>query len=346
MKAFRKLALVVQASWIGAAGLVLGLGNDFFENATIVQGPSAQVTGDNYVAFAETNEPDHYAGCPATHSVWWTWTPSASGHVSIHTLGSDFDTVLAVYTGSTLGALTPVASGEDWGARMESLVEFDVAAGVPYRIAVDGWDGAQGLIRLTFLSTSVSAPTNGTFESRAVVSGMAMDWSGSNSNAVVGENGLLAPLWWSWTATNSCLMEADTRGSGVDTVLAVYTGSALGALTETAGNDNRGGDPAARLWWAVEAGTTYQIAVDGAGGAWGAIHFSLREVERPVIDSVGVGTVRWGSLTGEYYRVLCSTNFSDWVVATSSVASATATAITLADAPLPQAFLRVERYLP
>jgi hypothetical protein len=141
-------------------------------------------------------------------------------------------------------------------------------------------------------------------------------------------------------------MEADTRGSGLDTVLGVYTGAVLGALTEVAANDNRGTNKAARVWWDAKAGTTYQIAVDGVGGAWGAIHFSLREVERPVIAGVGAGSVRWGSMTGECYRVLSSTNLVQWGAVTSVVAEASETFVSGMAASTPRAFYRIERYLP
>jgi len=338
---------------LGAAGLARGAENDSFDSAAIIQGLSAQVAGNNNGCSADETEPAHYPDCPAAHSVWWKWTPEESGHVTIHTLGSDFDTVLAVYTGATLGELALVACGDDWGVRTESLVEFDAVDGVEYRIAVDGRDGAVGEIRLTVRSDAAAAPSNGTFEGRTVVSGPSVDESGSNDNAMAEEQsprlaGLaaVAPVWWSWTASKTCIMEADTRGSGIDTVLGVYTGSVLSVLREVAGNNDCGTDPAARLWWPVEAGTTYQIAVDGAGGAWGTIQLSLREVERPVIVGVGAGTVRWSSLTGECYRVWRSTNLVNWAEETTLVAVTTEAIANFAEASAPRAFYRVERYLP
>ena len=41
-------------------------------------------------------------------SVWYAWTPGFVGVASIDTNGSGFDTLLAVYTGSTLAGLTAV----------------------------------------------------------------------------------------------------------------------------------------------------------------------------------------------------------------------------------------------
>ena len=68
----------------------------------------------------------------------------ANGSLSIDTAGSDFDTVLGVYTGNVLNILTEVASDDDAGPGTTSAVTFDVTVGTAYRIAVDGFRGNQG----------------------------------------------------------------------------------------------------------------------------------------------------------------------------------------------------------
>ena len=79
-------------------------------------------------------------GPRASHSLWWAWTPAASGTATIDTLGSSFDTVLAVYTGTKLNRLAVIAANDDipsgGGA---SRVAFSAVAGTTYRIAVDGF---------------------------------------------------------------------------------------------------------------------------------------------------------------------------------------------------------------
>jgi hypothetical protein len=68
-------------------------------------------------------------------------------HVS--TEGSDFDTTLGVYTGSTVNALTLVAGNDDFGPGLTSSVTFNAVAGNTYQIAVDGFGGQAGNIVLT-----------------------------------------------------------------------------------------------------------------------------------------------------------------------------------------------------
>ena len=67
--------------------------------------------------------------------------------MTIDTEGSDFDTLLAVYTGTSVDALTAVASNDDAIGR-QSEVSFTAQVGVIYYIAVDGYSGATGSIVL------------------------------------------------------------------------------------------------------------------------------------------------------------------------------------------------------
>ena len=66
--------------------------------------------------------------------------------VSITTSISDFDTVLAVYTGPSVSDLTLVASNDNFGTNRTSAVEFCATADVTYHIAIDGKDGDCGRV--------------------------------------------------------------------------------------------------------------------------------------------------------------------------------------------------------
>ena len=93
----------------GAQGLYGGLGgfsmpgNDAFANASSItlSGNSAQVTGTNGFATKEGGEPNH-AGNAGGASVWWKWTAPSDGSIIISTAGSNFDTTLGIYTGSSV----------------------------------------------------------------------------------------------------------------------------------------------------------------------------------------------------------------------------------------------------
>jgi hypothetical protein len=105
------------------------------------------VPGTNAFATGEAGEPDHALASTPIQSVWWEWTPSESGTVTIDTFGSNFDTTLAVYTGSDLGNLVQIRANDQYNGD-QSLVQFPALAGTTYLIAVDGWLSSTGSIQL------------------------------------------------------------------------------------------------------------------------------------------------------------------------------------------------------
>jgi bacillolysin len=132
--------------------------NDAFASAQALTGANATVTGTNVNATKESGEPNH-AGNTGGKSVWYKWTPQASGTTTIDTAGSNFDTLLAIYTGGAVNSLSQVASNNDADGGTQSKVSFTANAGTTYQIAVDGFGAAAGNINLRLASTDTTAPT-------------------------------------------------------------------------------------------------------------------------------------------------------------------------------------------
>src|SRR5436190_1324580 len=86
--------------------------NDLFADAVLLSGTSASDTSDNTDATKETGEPRH-AGNNGGASLWWSWTSPGDSRVTIDTVGSALDTILGVYTGSSVSTLSGVASNDD-----------------------------------------------------------------------------------------------------------------------------------------------------------------------------------------------------------------------------------------
>ncbi len=124
--------------------------NDAFNGAVVLTGTQATATGTNVGATHESGEPSH-ASTTGAHSVWWRWTAPRDGVVQIHTRGSNFDTLLAVYTGTSVNALTQLGANDDGGGNLTSLLNLRVRSGVTYSIAVDGYGASSGLIVLNLL---------------------------------------------------------------------------------------------------------------------------------------------------------------------------------------------------
>ncbi len=86
-----------------------------------------------------------------------------------------------------------------------------------------------------------------------------------------------ASVWWKWTAPGNGSMTITTQYSHFDTLMGVYTGSAVNALNTIGTSDDV--DPSvirySSVSFAAAAGTAYSIAVDGWGAESGIIVLNL-----------------------------------------------------------------------
>jgi len=343
--------------------------NNQFGGAQNLAGNSGSVTGRNADASKQVGEPDH-AGNAGGRSIWYSWTAPASGPWTFDTVGSSFDTLLAVYTGGSVSVLTPVASNDDSAPGTISRVAFNAIASTAYRIAIDGRNGDSGNTVLNWAFTpnpplitsfappsgnagstvvltgvnlngatavrlngvlaatfTVDSPTQITFavplgansgpvsvstpngtavstQAFTVTVGLANDQFASaqlltGSAAIVTAQNVSATretgepdhagdpggrsLWYRWTAPSSGIWALDTAGSSFDTMVAVYTGSAVNALTPIASNDDARADRSSRVTFAATGGATYHIAVDGFGGDSGSFVLKLLPTLGPQI---------------------------------------------------------------
>lgn len=128
--------------------------NDTFPGATVTTGQHAATTSG---ATTQSGEPVSFScgGSAVTtgRTAWYTVTPPATSQLTLATVGSGYDTVLAVYTGNAVNSLTPVVCNDDHTDGMTSQVQFTGQAGVSYRVQVGGYNGAGGS---TVLNVSVA----------------------------------------------------------------------------------------------------------------------------------------------------------------------------------------------
>jgi len=261
--------------------------NNSFSGAQALTWRIASATGRTECATKESSEPNH-AGNSGGASIWYRWTAPYSGNVVITTEGSNFDTLLGVYRGSAVNSLTLVAADDDAGTGSASLISTSVVAGTTYQIAVDGFNGASGRVVL-----NINPGANNPFANCLVISGPTGSLTGNNAGASkeTGEpnhagNAGGRSVWHCWTAPASGWYELDTLGSSFDTLLAVYTGGAVGSLTSLASDDNSGTNQASRLIVNAVAGTSCRIAVDGANGASGIFNLTWKPVPQPRFTSI------------------------------------------------------------
>ena len=264
-----------------ALHLALAPDNDFFMDALAFPPGVAVVFDDNTGTTIEQGEPSH-GGNSGGMSVWWYWVAPTNGTYVLDTVGSTIDTVLAVYTGTTLSGLTLVGEDDNRSDDGASMVKFLATGGTTYRFAVDGFAGADGVAAGPIvLNLNASLDSNDDFAHRMTLSGQTNRVEASNVGASKesgepqhGGNAGGRSVWWTWTAHFAAPVVVTTRNSSFDTSLAVYTGRQVSSLTLVAENeDTDPANPAAGssvLFWAV-AGQTYQIAVDGYRSSDGTV---------------------------------------------------------------------------
>ena len=138
-----------------AAGVAAGApSNDNFANAKVISGTSGTVRDTNVGATFESGEPcdDPYTNDDGGVSVWYQWTAPVTGYAGFSTEGSNFYTIMGVYTGSSVSTLTTI--GKNLGYQDDysfgSEVTFGAVAGTTYYISVDGFGGDTGTITLTY----------------------------------------------------------------------------------------------------------------------------------------------------------------------------------------------------
>ncbi len=78
-------------------------------------------------------------------------------------------------------------------------------------------------------------------------------------------------VWLGWIAPANGIATFSTRGSAFDTLLGIYTGTAISNLVVVAADDDRGGFATSEASFNATNGTEYLIAIDGFAGAAGQI---------------------------------------------------------------------------
>jgi len=244
--------------------------NDNFANATEISlaSGSLALTGYNTNATKQPGEPNH-AGNAGGRSVWWRWRPTNPGDVTIDTKGSYYDTALAVYSGTSLSGLTPIAADDDIqdGIVQASTVSFHVNGNTTYMIAVDGFNGDRtgadnGGIKLNLTyapSSSDGLVITAQPQSVTVNSGGSATFSVTVTGA--------APISYQWYFNNTAISGATSASYALSNIQSAQAGN----YTVTASNSvSNVTSSAAALSVTTSAPPAPSSGGGGGGGGGGA----------------------------------------------------------------------------
>ena len=282
--------------------------NDDFARRAVLIGDVNTARSSIQFSTLQPGEPAHALATGTTGSLWWSWTaPANAGKLTLTTAGSGFDTVLAVYTGTSLESLAPIASNDDAAAdATTSRLTLDVTPGTTYTIAVAGKPGGQGLLTLGL----TTVPMNDAFAAARELSGPSVTITMNNAGATP-ETGEPKPkttrgtpigkgnsVWFKWTAPTTRRYQVSITDTGMDPVIAVYTGSAFANLVEVGSNDDLAatiGRYDSQVDFRAIAGVTYWICVDASTATGGRFNLSLSDADwqsltfQPVYTSPAMG---------------------------------------------------------
>jgi hypothetical protein len=136
-----------------------GLTNDDCAAPKVISSVPFNDSMDTRGAGGVLTDPITCSGDSNTHSVWFSITPTVNTVYGVDTVGSDYDTVLSVFTGSC-GSLTQVACNNDFGSaiseRKSSVITFSASAGTTYLIQAGG-RGVGGNLKLRLGYPTVTA---------------------------------------------------------------------------------------------------------------------------------------------------------------------------------------------
>lgn len=236
----------------------------------------------------------------------------------MNTQYSDYDTVLAVWSGSW-GALVNEACDDDSGGNWTSSLNVTLQGGTTYYIEATRYGSGDG--GALHLWINLNPPLNDDFDYSFTASGISYsDYENTINATTAGDDPSFAcgpyhngqgshSVWYTIASAYNRVLTVDTLTSNYDTVLAVWTGT-RGALSLAACNDDTGATLQSQTQVVLQAGTVYHIEALGYGTNSGALNFAtnLGPICPDFVAPAGVGVEDitaianlWGQSAGPPY---------------------------------------------
>ena len=243
---------------------------------------NAKPVGDvKDLAFSTANATfDGQGVCMTSPNIWYCYTATCTGDVTVSLAGSSYDTMLAVYDGCGCNptfAANMIECNDDAGNSYQSAVTFAATAGNQYLIEIGGYANDKGAGLLTISCQGVQPPpsTNNDNCQNAKpigdVTNMAFNTTSATQDGprlcMTGPN-----IWYCYTATCTGNVTVSLAGSSYDTMLAVYDGCkcypTANDMIEC--NDDFGNTRQSKIVFVATAGNQYLIEIGGYANEKGA----------------------------------------------------------------------------
>ena len=116
---------------VSEAGGSSGGSNDEIAGATVIPNLPYSVSVNTQSATTNAADPAHSCASRTTDSktVWFRYVANFTGSLRVTTTGSNYDTVLTAYPGTT-SVGSELACNDDSGASLQSEITFNVTNGI------------------------------------------------------------------------------------------------------------------------------------------------------------------------------------------------------------------------
>jgi hypothetical protein len=246
--------------------------NDLFADRYVISSLPSSPIGNNTGFSKETGEPNY-----GYRSAWFEFVATSTDKIMVDTIGSGFDTMLGVYTGTAVNALSTIIQDDDSGGSGTSRVAFTPVAGTSYKIAVTSYSSFHAGAQYNLNIKNLYPASNDNFANRITLTGTTFSAS-LDLTAATKETGETTSgsysAWYEWTAPqNGTIRIARTAGTLYSAYTSVWTGTAVDALTKIA--DLQYDSDSVK----VTSGTVYKISI--SSNSYGTWSFSGNYVTPP-----------------------------------------------------------------
>lgn len=316
---------------LGSIQVALGVSNDDCADA--------ESTGEGDWIRFDTRGATHDGpgGCMSGPNVWFCYTASCSGDVTVTIQGAHFDTTLAVYNGCDCDITSSdrIGCNDDYDDSWLSQVTFEAVAGNKYLLEVGGYQEytGDGYLDISCEGQPGPPPSDKDSCENATEIGDVTDLAFDTRDATFDGPGLCMTspnIWYVYTA--SCTGEATVSllGSSYDTMLAVYEGDNCNLTSSDLieCNDDAPGTYQSEITFDVTTGARYLVEIGGYGSSsgQGVLNISCEPSAQPSKDdcahaqAIGEVTNLAFDTTNATFdgAGLCMTSPNIWFVYTAS----------------------------
>ena len=209
--------------------------------------------------------------CMTSPNIWYYYTATCTGDVTVSLAGSSYDTMLAVYKECECYPTRDdlITCNDDFGGTYQSQVTFPAVVGDRYRIEVGGYGNQVGRGLLTIDCEGQPGPPEAKDDcANAQPVGDVTDMPFDTSSATFDGPGLCMTspnTWFCYTASCTGDVTVSLLGSAYDTMLAVYDGCECDPTADDLieCNDDANNTYQSQITFAAVAGNQYLIEVGG-----------------------------------------------------------------------------------